>query len=81
MGFKLRKTLFLNSNSNTNLLQNFELQCLRALVSSSVNGGNRPGAVQTPLIQALRRQEQAGLCEFKASLAYISNSKLDGATW
>jgi hypothetical protein len=34
-----------------------------------------------PLIPALRRQRQADLCEFKASLVYIASSRIAGATW
>jgi len=29
----------------------------------------------TPLIPALERQEQVGLCEFKSSLIYITNNR------
>ena len=38
------------------------------------------GSGSTPSIQALRRQKQADLCEFKASLVYITSSRIVRAT-
>ena len=36
---------------------------------------NRNWVVMAPLIMALRRQKQAGLCEFEASLVYRASSR------
>ena len=41
----------------------------------------RLGVVAIALVSAFRKQKQADLCEFEASLVYIMSSRLVGATW
>ena len=41
----------------------------------------RLGVVAIALVSAFRKQKQADLCKFEASLVYIMSSRLVRATW